>query len=73
MKIRRRNHPHRQGQKSPPGSAPEGTGKGRRGQAAKIMTSATDEWFNRARELVSNRVLQAKVEEATKRNLAKAK
>ncbi len=68
MKIRRRNHPHRQGQKSPPSSAPQG-----KRTLARVMTSATDEWFNRAGELVSNRALQAKVEKATKRNLAKAK
>lgn len=68
MKLRRRNHPNRQGQKSPPGNAPQG-----KRTLAKIMTANTNEWVNHAGEVVNNAQIQAKVEEATKRNLAAKK
>ena len=68
MKLRRRNHPNRQGQKSPPGNAPQG-----KRTLAKIMTANANEWINHAGEVVNNAQIQAKVEEATKRHQQWAK
>ena len=60
MKLRRRNHPGRNGIKSPPSN-----NNGRR-IAAKIMTSKTTQFYNSSGDLVDTEKLQAAVVRNTK-------
>ena len=60
MKLRRRNHPGRNGIKSPPSN-----NNGRR-IAAKIMTSKTTQFYHSSGDLVDTEKLQAAVVRNTK-------